>query len=305
MQSYALTVDKFLDHAAKWWGDREIVTAERGRIGYAALRDAQQSAVGRADALGLKFGDRVGTLAWNTQHHLEIYYGAMGAGLVCHTLNPRLTVAHLAAMVNEARGPRAGGGRGACAIWRRARARIVRASRPWCFWTARSRSRAPSATAGRSPSKRCSPNLAPKQHGASSTKRRRRGFATHPARRARPRACSTPIAPTIFTRCARLQADAIALTRGRLRARGRADVSCQWLGFSLRRRRPSAPSWCCPAAIPMARRLARLIRDEGVTVAAGVQTVWQGLLDHLDATGGDVPIARARDHRRLHAVRMR
>jgi fatty-acyl-CoA synthase len=36
-------------------------------------------------------------------------------------------------------------------------------------------------------------------------------------------------------------------------------------------------------------RLARLIRDEGVTVAAGVQTVWLGLLDHLDATGGDVP----------------
>ncbi len=39
----------------------------------------------------------------------------------------------------------------------------------------------------------------------------------------------------------------------------------------------------------MAARLAALIRDEGVTVAAGVQTVWLGLLDHLDATGGDVP----------------
>ena len=43
MQSYALTVDKFLDHAAKWTGEREIVTAEAGevisRVGYAALRD--------------------------------------------------------------------------------------------------------------------------------------------------------------------------------------------------------------------------------------------------------------------------
>ena len=38
MQTYALTVDKFLDHAAKWWGDREVVTAGAGRIGYAALR---------------------------------------------------------------------------------------------------------------------------------------------------------------------------------------------------------------------------------------------------------------------------
>src|ERR1700742_1740872 len=36
-------------------------------------------------------------------------------------------------------------------------------------------------------------------------------------------------------------------------------------------------------------RLANLIRNEGVTVAAGVQTVWQGLLDHLDETGGEVP----------------
>ena len=43
MQPYALTVDKFLDHAAKWFGDREIVTADAGRvagrIGYAGLRD--------------------------------------------------------------------------------------------------------------------------------------------------------------------------------------------------------------------------------------------------------------------------
>ena len=52
MQSYALTVDKFLDHAAKWWGDREIVTAEAGRIGYAALQSAQQPPVGRADGAG-------------------------------------------------------------------------------------------------------------------------------------------------------------------------------------------------------------------------------------------------------------
>ncbi|HUB84683.1 MAG TPA: AMP-binding protein, partial [Rhizomicrobium sp.] len=35
--------------------------------------------------------------------------------------------------------------------------------------------------------------------------------------------------------------------------------------------------------------LAKLIHEENVTVAAGVQTVWLGLLDHLDATGGDVP----------------
>src|ERR1700743_2085844 len=102
MQSYALTVDKFLDHAAKWAGDREVVTADAGRIGYAALRDRSNRLSGALIGLGLTLGDRVGTLAWNTQHHVETYYAVMGAGLVCHTLNPRLTAAHLAVMINEA-----------------------------------------------------------------------------------------------------------------------------------------------------------------------------------------------------------
>src|SRR6201986_2686543 len=102
MQTYALTVDKFLDHAAKWWGDREVVTAGMGRIGYRALRARSNRLSGAFQKPGLKLGDPIRPLAWNTQHHLETYYGAMGAGFICHTLNPRLTVGHLAAMVNEA-----------------------------------------------------------------------------------------------------------------------------------------------------------------------------------------------------------
>src|ERR1700761_7067049 len=106
MQPYALTVDKFLDHAGKWAGDREIDTAVAGqpalRTCYADLRARSNRLSGALTSLTLRVGDRVGTLGWNTQHHLEMYYALMGAGLVCHTLNPRLTVAHLAAMINEA-----------------------------------------------------------------------------------------------------------------------------------------------------------------------------------------------------------
>src|SRR5580704_14596143 len=106
MQSYALTVDKFLDHAAKWAAGREIVTAEAGqpvlRTNYAELRARSNRLSGALDALTLRVGDRIGTLGWNTQHHLEMYYELMGAGLVCHTLNPRVTAVHLAAMINEA-----------------------------------------------------------------------------------------------------------------------------------------------------------------------------------------------------------
>jgi fatty-acyl-CoA synthase len=72
MQSYRLTIDRFLDHAAKWWGDREVVTADSGRIGYAALRRRSNHLSGALANLDLKFGQRVGTLGWNTQHHLEI-----------------------------------------------------------------------------------------------------------------------------------------------------------------------------------------------------------------------------------------
>ena len=83
MQSYSLTVDKFLDHAAKWAGDREVVTAEAGRVanrgGYAGLRARANRLSGALKALGLAPGDCVATLGWNTHHHLEMYYAAMGA----------------------------------------------------------------------------------------------------------------------------------------------------------------------------------------------------------------------------------
>jgi acyl-CoA synthetase (AMP-forming)/AMP-acid ligase II len=106
MQSYRLTVDKFLDHAAKWFCNQEVVEANAGAVAqrttYSALRERANRMSGALAALGLRTGDRVATLAWNSVHHLEIYYAAMGAGFVCHTLNPRLTIEQLAAIVNEA-----------------------------------------------------------------------------------------------------------------------------------------------------------------------------------------------------------
>jgi fatty-acyl-CoA synthase len=51
--------------------------------------------------LGIHCGDRVATLAWNTRSHLEVLYGIIGMGAICHTLNPRLVCAQLAAMVMQ------------------------------------------------------------------------------------------------------------------------------------------------------------------------------------------------------------
>ncbi|MGB7602828.1 MAG: AMP-binding protein, partial [Candidatus Sulfotelmatobacter sp.] len=99
-------MDKFLDHAAKWHGASYVVSAGTGgrtdRITYRELRERCQLVSGAMLDQGLRQGDRVATLAWNSQDHLSLYYAAMGAGLVCHTLNPRLSVSHLVEMVNEA-----------------------------------------------------------------------------------------------------------------------------------------------------------------------------------------------------------
>ena len=105
MQPYSLTLDKFIDHAAKWHGSTEVVTGGEGggtRIGYAALRERANRLSGAFAALGLGAGDNLATLAWNSQAHMECWYGAMGTGIVCHTLNPRLASAHLAAMIHQA-----------------------------------------------------------------------------------------------------------------------------------------------------------------------------------------------------------
>lgn len=106
MQSYSLTVNKFLDHAAKWHGTAVVVSAFAAegvtRTTYAELRERSLLLSGGLLAQGLKRGDRIATLAWNTVDHLTLYYAAMGAGLVCHTLNPRISVPCLSSMVNEA-----------------------------------------------------------------------------------------------------------------------------------------------------------------------------------------------------------
>ncbi len=105
MQPYALTLDKFLDHAAKWHPDAEVVTAQgegpNARIGYAALRERARRVSGVLAGLGVLAGSRVATLAWNSQAHVEAWFAIMGMGAVCHTVNPRLTPEQTAAMLRQ------------------------------------------------------------------------------------------------------------------------------------------------------------------------------------------------------------
>ena len=106
MQDWSLTLDKILDHAARWHGDREVVTRSvEGpvtRSDYADLhRRAKQVSHGLLD-MGIKPGDRVATMGWNSDRHLEVWYGTIGIGAVLHTLNPRLFPEQIAYIANHA-----------------------------------------------------------------------------------------------------------------------------------------------------------------------------------------------------------
>ncbi|MGO4408839.1 AMP-binding protein [Brevundimonas sp. M-11_2] len=105
VQSFPLTLDKFLDHAAKWRPNSEVVTARDDgsvvRIGYAGLRARSVKISGLLRQYGVEQGRRVATLAWNTQGHVEVWYAIMGMGAVCHTLNPRLTAEQLSSMLEQ------------------------------------------------------------------------------------------------------------------------------------------------------------------------------------------------------------
>ncbi|MBV9542219.1 MAG: long-chain-fatty-acid--CoA ligase, partial [Alphaproteobacteria bacterium] len=106
MQDWPLLVHKIIDHAAQNHGDREIVTRSvEGpihRTNYREIALRARKVAAALDKFGIKEGDRVATLAWNTWRHIEAWYGIAGIGAVYHTLNPRLFPEQLVYIANHA-----------------------------------------------------------------------------------------------------------------------------------------------------------------------------------------------------------
>ena len=106
MQDWPLTVDKILDHAKNWHGHREVVTRSvEGPIVRATYAEIHARAKRVSSVLkewDVKVGDRIATLAWNSGRHMEVWYGIMGMGAICHTLNPRLFPEQLIYIINHA-----------------------------------------------------------------------------------------------------------------------------------------------------------------------------------------------------------
>lgn len=106
MQDWPLLCHRIIDHAARVHAGREVVTRSvEGpihRTNYAEIRGRALKLAQRLDRQGIRLGDRVATLAWNTWRHLEAWYGIMGIGAVCHTVNPRLFPDQIAWIINHA-----------------------------------------------------------------------------------------------------------------------------------------------------------------------------------------------------------
>ena len=106
MQDWPLLCHRIIDHAAIQHGNREVVTRSiEGPIHRTNYRDIRKRALKVAKRLekeGVKLGDRVATLAWNTWRHLETWYGITGVGAVYHTINPRLFPEQIAYIANHA-----------------------------------------------------------------------------------------------------------------------------------------------------------------------------------------------------------
>lgn len=287
MQDYALTVDRFLDHGARWRPSGRVVTAAGDEdlvATYAELRDRANRLSGALLDCGLRPGERIATLAWNSRHHVEVWYAAMGVGLVCHTLNPRLTVQQLAAMVIQADDRMLAVGAGLADLGQE-----LMAACP-CLETLLLLDDQP----GRGAALELEALLAGAGRPAvwgDFEETALAGLCFTSGTTGAPKGVAYTHRSNYLHTVRSLQADAMALT-----AKDSVLVAVPMF---------HANAWGLPFAAPAVgadmvlpgrdldgRSLARLINAHQVTLAVGVPTVWLGLLDHLDATGEDTPSLR-------------
>ena len=281
MQDWQLLVTHLIDHAAREHGTREIVThwadGSETRTTWAGVR---RDALKMAEALraaGLKPGERVATLAMNHARHLVTWYGAVGAGGVLHTLNPRLFDDQLDYIVNHAEDR--------VMIFDAAFAPLVERMKPrWptvehyiCFdsaepapafegWIAAFPGTAPWAEASeRDPCMLCytsgttgNPKGVLYEH---------RSTMLHAISGLQPQVhamdCRTVMLPVVPMFHA-------------------ASWGLPWLGAA-------AGAKFVYSAVNDPAVLCDLLRREKVTASAGVPTVWLSVLQHLDASGDTLP----------------
>ena len=106
MQHHPLMISGVIEFAATYHADTEVVSrrveGDIHRTNYAEVNRRAKRIANALDAMNIAQSARVGTLAWNGYRHFELYYGVSGSGRVLHTVNPRLHPDQLAWIVNHA-----------------------------------------------------------------------------------------------------------------------------------------------------------------------------------------------------------
>ncbi|OYU47536.1 MAG: long-chain fatty acid--CoA ligase [Rhizobiales bacterium PAR1] len=106
MQDRPLLISSLLAYAETYHGATPIVSRDSDgsifRYDYTSLGVRARKLANVLLSLGVKPGDRVATLAWNTHRHLELYFAASGIGAILHTVNPRLFTDQITYILNHA-----------------------------------------------------------------------------------------------------------------------------------------------------------------------------------------------------------
>ncbi len=297
MQDRQLLISGVIRHAARNHAHAEIVSKNVDgsihRYGYRDL-EARARRLARVLArLGLTPEDRCGTLAWNGYRHLELYYGVSGGGLICHTINPRLAPEDIAYIVNDA------GDKIVFADITFAPLLAIVAP----MVTASVRAIVFLCTPAEMPSLDLPPGMdllcyESLMDGSDEDyawpefdERTAASLCYTSGTTGRPKGVLYSHRSTILHAMSTMPADVFGLS-----ARDRVMPVVPMFHVN---------AWGCPYAVPMAggtlimpgrhldgTSLTALINQEGVTMSAGVPTIWMGLLNHLRASGERIDSVR-------------
>lgn len=105
MMDYPLLLTNFMQHAARYYPTKEIVSVYATgtfRYTYADWYKRTSQLAGALRSLGIKKGDRVASFSLNNHRHMELYFGVPCMGAVLHTLNIRLSAENLVYIINHA-----------------------------------------------------------------------------------------------------------------------------------------------------------------------------------------------------------
>jgi fatty-acyl-CoA synthase len=292
MQSFPLTLNQFLEHAARWHPHAEVVTA-RGdavstRIGYADLKSRSLRISVALEGFGVRRSDRVATLAWNTEAHVAAWYAIMGMGAVCHTLNPRLMVADLVAMVARSEARVLFASADLVPMARQIAAHVASVERIVVIDAEDEYTEDPAGVPIVAPLEPLIADAVGDVTWGEFPETAPCGLCFTSGTTGAPKGVTYTHRSSFLHTLRLLQADVMAIS-------GSDSVLTVVPMFH-------ANAWGLPFAVPAVgaklvlpgrhtdgASLAALINAEAVTIAVGIATVWLGLVEHLDATGGEAP----------------